>query len=574
MKIVLGIFVVLILVAIAVVGFLLLRKKQAGQSLEETTPTLPPFVQDSVDNMPQPQAEPTTPPINHLLTQVDGLVNAQRYDEATNELKRLLITNPTSAAVMLKLLQVYALTGNQNAFSQLHQTLLGTGDEASIRDAHTLQILLNDNVAPVQAPQPAVAPTPQQSSALDDGLSFDDLADFGVEDTQPQTTTTAKNSQEDFAEFDLGDFNSPPQNNKTEPSLDLEPSLDIEEESFDLSVFDETPKPKQTAQKSDEFVLDDVAFDEDDSLLDLSAELDDLTLETPSQANKKADEQDFGLDLAFEPTPEKQALADDDNDLAFDLAALATDTATSDDKHTEVDLGLDLNLGETQTPTKTAPSDLSFDDLSFGDNDLQLETTPKPESKLVQDDFALDLNLDNANTNIKKDIEADIDFGLDDNLDFAAPQQDSKPNQDNDFALDDNIGFELDALTQNPVTKEEQSAPLVTKLEDFQVDFGKHTSEPTADNLGGSVDFAATTAQPSSDIVAPSATPVLSSMIHTTSSLDNVEQFDNSQITLDLAKNYLNLGEHDSAKRLLQEVMQSGNATQQQQAYTLLHRLG
>ena len=43
-------------------------------------------------------------------------------------------------------------------------------------------------------------------------------------------------------------------------------------------------------------------------------------------------------------------------------------------------------------------------------------------------------------------------------------------------------------------------------------------------------------------------------------------------MTLDLAAQYLQLGEYDSAKRLLNEVMAQGNSEQQSQAQTLLER--
>ena len=53
---------------------------------------------------------------------------------------------------------------------------------------------------------------------------------------------------------------------------------------------------------------------------------------------------------------------------------------------------------------------------------------------------------------------------------------------------------------------------------------------------------------------------------------DFVNTLDNHQVTLDLATQYLQLGEYDSAKRLLNEVLAQGNPEQQQQAQELLAR--
>lgn len=53
---------------------------------------------------------------------------------------------------------------------------------------------------------------------------------------------------------------------------------------------------------------------------------------------------------------------------------------------------------------------------------------------------------------------------------------------------------------------------------------------------------------------------------------DFVKSLDSNQVTLDLATQYVQLGEYDSAKRLLNEVMDQGNHEQQNQAKLLLKR--
>ena len=53
---------------------------------------------------------------------------------------------------------------------------------------------------------------------------------------------------------------------------------------------------------------------------------------------------------------------------------------------------------------------------------------------------------------------------------------------------------------------------------------------------------------------------------------DYVNELDSVQVTIDLAAQYLELGEYDSAKRLLKEVANQGNAEQQSQVESLLAR--
>ena len=61
---------------------------------------------------------------------------------------------------------------------------------------------------------------------------------------------------------------------------------------------------------------------------------------------------------------------------------------------------------------------------------------------------------------------------------------------------------------------------------------------------------------------------------HITTDLDFVNELDNTQVTLDLAQQYLQMGEYDSAKRLLEEVAQTGNDQQRHFAQGLIARLG
>ncbi|WP_281177250.1 FimV/HubP family polar landmark protein, partial [Moraxella oblonga] len=53
-----------------------------------------------------------------------------------------------------------------------------------------------------------------------------------------------------------------------------------------------------------------------------------------------------------------------------------------------------------------------------------------------------------------------------------------------------------------------------------------------------------------------------------------VSTLDNAQITLDLAKQYLEFGEYESAKHLLNEVAKTGNEEQRQDAINTIRRLG
>jgi len=57
-------------------------------------------------------------------------------------------------------------------------------------------------------------------------------------------------------------------------------------------------------------------------------------------------------------------------------------------------------------------------------------------------------------------------------------------------------------------------------------------------------------------------------------SSDLAEEGDRMATRLDLARAYLDMGDQDGARAILEEVAQGGNAEQQQEAKTLLDGLG
>jgi len=90
----------------------------------------------------------------------------------------------------------------------------------------------------------------------------------------------------------------------------------------------------------------------------------------------------------------------------------------------------------------------------------------------------------------------------------------------------------------------------------------------------------ATLGTPVADDTAPIETAPITETAPTDTSLlpptddefDFVKSLDSNQVTLELAEQYLNIGEYDGAKHLLNEVLAQGNSQQQQHAYTLLAR--
>lgn len=637
-----------ILIIVAIIAVLFIKKRQAP--LDER-PTSSPLVETPT---PAPAPINQTPVAVDSLTQVETLINGQRYDEATNELKRLLMSNPVNTAAMVKLLQVYGITNNHASFDKLYHKIYETGDSQSIEQADFYRSLLEDDVPTTL---PTVKPStdldfqskPVLSSAQSDELAFDDLSfDESENPTTATDTIDEKDAGLDFDGFGLDETSD------TSDDADLNSSVsDVNsDDGLDFDDFDfDSPQSKPTPTKDtlgDDISLDfdlgetpyttDVSLDgEDDSGLDF----DDFSLETePSTVDaSSAADTDDGLDFDFDLGSDEQTVNQQDTtqgttnstetDLDFgDFNTQIEDKDTSsatDEQSLEFDLSVDEPLLENDS--SSLDDSFSLDDDSFSlDNDT-VTSLPDSNDELLLDDFNLeedksDFSFDDGpSEQISKDItdeltaneaketnelEDDFSFDLDqsasEDLDFeinetatsqATDEDHIFQNESAEFTLgDDFTSLDSTFKTQTGETSNESSVDNDLSLDDIKdqksssdfsssfTDSDVSTENIPADDLGLDYEFSSLDVQESDiqeddgTVAKESSSLDVSPKTSLSSELDFVGELDKSQITLDLANQYLSLGEHDSAKRLLEEVAKFGNADQKQTATTLLTRIG
>lgn len=672
MELILGIVVILVVVLIA---FLFIKKRQAP--LEEK-PILPPTTNYKTATPADTHRTPTQVAHSALnkeanadvLAVADSLIDEQRYDEVIAQLKRHLMTHPNHAQAMLKLLQVYGITNNHNAFRQLHQKIHEIADPETIRQADFCLSLLEDNAGQSsQATRTAhsTAATADHHTAFDNNAFDDNAFDSAIDNN-------AFNDNADTGNFELTDIDD-----DDDDILDLSFDELATEDSFAIA---DTQKPSPNLQ-SDELQLDDALFDlslddemggdkldfnrQNDQVIskpknnaladerlgglelgqsDDSFDLDSLAFDSPTsspQANTPADSLDNGLDglddsLNFDDF-------DSLNDSTLDVLGSDLDSNKSLDLDNSLnlddDLGLDDGLGLDKSGLDNSldlDDDLSLDDsLNLGDG-LGLDDSLTLDNQLLDDGLGLDdnlglddsLNLDDSldfNADSTSTVSLDNEFNFDDNLAFDEPtgladgiaEQDiindtaDKPNQaqmsdisddfafdtadltesdfgtsdfddkasfdmddkasvdeigfDDEFAFDDSTqadGFEFDLSDDLPSSpaKSEPSPSSDTKSDfAFNLDDTKETSTLGADDLD--LNFASTSTQ-STDKPA---------FGDTQTQQPATQDLNSIQITLSLAEQYLNLGEHDSARRLLEEVVNLASDEEQQKAQILLDRL-
>ncbi|MGB4075705.1 FimV/HubP family polar landmark protein [Pseudomonas sp.] len=268
-----------------------------------------------------------------------------------------------------------------------------------------------------------------------------------------------------------------------------------------------------------------------------SFSLDDLTLDEPTAKAAVAD-QDDGFDLSLddlESELDRDLQAAGDSAALNDLDSLSLDSdldfssPVEQANNTDDDLGFDLSLADTGSDSLDLDGDLA-------DFSLDLDEPSKP-SAAAEDDFLLSLDDEPSAAPVAPapsfdlpaeeeaggafDLPADFDLSLND----EAPAQ---PSGDSFAAQLDEVNAELDLL---------------------------------ADDLDQSVELDMPVAAASS------------------AALDNDDDFDflsgtdETATKLDLARAYIDMGDTEGARDILDEVITEGNEGQQQEARELIAKL-
>ncbi len=249
-----------------------------------------------------------------------------------------------------------------------------------------------------------------------------------------------------------------------------------------------------------------------------------------------------------------------------DEESLSTSTAkevNSRESASDSDFDFDFDLAESHDTSSEAPITTLSNDYS---NDIILDDN---------EDFVLDLadlEIQTIDENVNVEQE-DFTLSLDPNASsdaidtFAVSETTSSSETPvliaddfEDFSFDDNeVQDTNEAIRETPTTVVFDDNTLI----DDDFDFGSLSDAPTATMP---VDLA-------SEVIAETETESpedFSSRF--AADFDFVKTLDSNQVTLDLAGQYVQLGEYDSAKRLLNEVISQGTSEQQSQAQALLDR--
>ncbi len=483
------------------------------------------------------------------ITIAQRFIDQQRYDKAIETLNRGLKEKPHDSQLSLKLLSVYATTNQPENFQHVYDAIKTQNDATSIARADELKALFFE-----EQNQAVTQEAPVEDNPNFESIEFDlasspvaekkTLADQPDADENSGTLIDAPSDTPTLSN-DLHEVNATSENSAD----DFDLSLSDFENDFDepnatsvspIASLDNTDLDNTNDASRDIFTTDDAITSEDNDISDISdfdfsfdASEESTTLTEPPIHSNSPDS------AAEELSLDNEEFILDFDDLASDVdketeqpapEALALDTTQADDN--DFTLSLD-SLEATNSPETILENENPvFADDSSDSDDFILEDADVEDSNLEDND------IENGEL---AELSLDDDLQLDDDLENALDEESSTTPTapllfDEQILIDDD--FDLDSLSDSP-TAATPDAPV-----EIDTDITTEAEAETAEDFSSrfSADF------------------------------DFVKSLDSHQVTLDLAAQYLQLGEYDSAKRLLNEVMVQGNSEQQNQAKALLER--
>ena len=520
-----------------------------------------------------------------VVGEADIYIAYGKLDQAEELLLKGLEKEPASPAILSKLLEVYAENRDVEAFDRHYSTLLGTDDRSAIQRAGELRDTIpGAGEFDVNALDTgATAPVDEQDDFSSLEQSDSDDFDFNLDlDEEPKASQSDQKAADDNELSLDDDFN-----------FDLDDDLDLEEETvepvttesdldassnrYDLS-FDES----EPAAADEEFSLD---FDLDD-------EDDQVTLQSEKTAEAgDGDQDDFPeLDLKLDDevgesdAPVTDSVSTDD-DWNFELDETSSEGGIEalDDALSDLDEEPAETSSLTLEPMDGADSDKGSESVAE-DDDLSLDFQDDADDELTVHESGLDRD---ATSEDEQEAGQDAFADLDDALaeDWSDAQRDQEPGVEAKPAADDSDDFDLDALETGDLdlsSLDEEMSYLDADLEGAsdsepentpQADTAAQTPEPASTDVDEDQVFEEALSGLASDDSAATESDSQESDDDMDAELDFLADTDEAATKLDLARAYIDMGDADGARDILEEVRQEGNEQQQQEAEELLGRI-
>ncbi|GAB2189431.1 motility hub landmark protein FimV [Sessilibacter sp. MAH1] len=446
--------------------------------LADNDDTTEPNLSDDEETLSQEALANINP--EEVIAEADIYIAYGKYDQAEDMLKRALMAEPGNVDARVKLLEVYAESGNLEKFDQQFEKVHESGDNSGIVRGNQLRSQFANALPYAGMVAAGAALASEDFSSLDLDVDNNEADGFG---------------EIDFSA--LGDSDQDSESGLLDELSSTEQETEDDDFDFDLMAGDDT--------KNEE--VDDLDFDSFDIDTDFTG---------ASSDSEVAEADGFDLDSDFSSLDEAQedlVVDQEAEDLSFDLDLDFDNFTNENTESVSIDDGheVDSSLGENEL------EDLSFDTDFDGDLDDASLSLDQPESMdLGEIDMSPDLEDDSFDFNL--DLDADSSEPVSDvlgvSLDFAGTTDDTDSELDEfdldldmdeeatasvdtvETSLDDNdldmaddslsAPYSMDlSLDDQPETSEDESDLALDDVDSLELDF----EEPT-DVVEDELDFA------------------------------------------------------------------------------------
>ncbi|MBU2875175.1 FimV/HubP family polar landmark protein [Marinobacter salexigens] len=490
------------------------------------------------------------------LEEADTYIAYGRYDQATQVLEAAISREPSRTDLRLKLLAVYADNQERDSFEKQFGEIETLGDDEALAQANELRTRLAEAES-----MPSIDDLESQlrsGSSLSDELVADQY-DAGREEQ-------VENEFGDF-DSDLSDFDSDTiegAENAADAKADDETNQEEKNESDDLIEYDlsglELPKAKDEAADPQESDVTDSEQTSATDLLDEESDFSSLEIDLDdSEDSFEESLEGFGLDESSEKSLD-ESLGELDELSGFELNDEFESETSLDELENELESEADNKLGSDPEVEDALSSDLGALDESFLDElDAELDKVAGEEEELggseMEESTLDDLELDVSDEDLAlmeefSDPADSANAGLED-------KQPSLDDLDDELDLGDALSEDADAS----LSVAEGSAPDVDdSVPDADGSFLDEDLPVASDEVKGEA-----SSSPLADIDEDD--------IGDDDDFDFLAGTDEAATKLDLARAYIEMGDSDGARDILEEVALEGDDGQKSEAQDLLKKL-
>ena len=471
------------------------------------------------------------------LAEADTYIAYGRLDQAAQSLEAAISREPSRSDLRVKLLGVYADAQNRASFDKQFGELEALEDESAVAEANALRARLDE-----AEEMPSI-------DDLESELMSDSFRSEAVEEA-PLTEISADEAPE-------------------EPAGEVEDAF----ADFDLDLENEEPVPapeEEAAGEAIEFDLSDLEL-EDTEQAPSETLTEDLSLESEGDAVPEAD--DLGVDFELDENTAEPA-EELDMDLGDLGETLDLDEPTSDeakdeaaaleDEFASLDLGDELSESEEQALEQADELSSGEDegagalDESFLDElDAELDKVAGSEAEDLGDKLA-----DEGLEGLELDV-TDEDLAL---IEKAADLGQDEPESEGLAAEAD---FEIEDLSMDELSEPEAEAEAADEAASTEEVPELEEAVPTAEEPVVELPVA----DQETSAAKTGYTDIDESDLGEEDDFDFLAGTDEAATKLDLARAYIEMGDSDGARDILEEVSIEGDDQQKAEAQDLLKTL-